>query len=197
MNDIYIIAGCNGAGKTTASYTVLPEVLHCTEFVNADGIAAGLSPFNPEGVAFEAGRIMLHRINELIEQGQTFAFETTLSTRSYAILVKRAQQQNYKVTLIYFWLESPEMAIRRVADRVKHGGHNIPPDVIERRYYRGITNLVTRFIPLCDKWIVFNNSINHMEIIAQGERGFAEEVKNAEFWHSITEQANNHEAGRY
>lgn len=108
MPNLYIIAGCNGAGKTTASYTVLPELLNCNEFVNADNIAAGLSPFNPESVAFEAGRIMLQRIDELLNREVDFAFETTLSTRSYVSLVKRAQQKGYEVTLLFFWLSSPK-----------------------------------------------------------------------------------------
>src|SRR3954469_19416595 len=109
MPDLYIIGGCNGSGKTTASYTVLPEMLDCKEFVNADNIAAGLSPFNPESVALEAGRIMLQRIDELLNRGIDFAFETTLSTRSYVSLVKRAQQKGYEVTLLFFWLSSPQM----------------------------------------------------------------------------------------
>ncbi|MDE6042961.1 MAG: zeta toxin family protein, partial [Muribaculaceae bacterium] len=123
---LYIIAGCNGAGKTTASYSVLPQLLQCREFVNADEIAKGLSPFNPESVAIEAGRLMLERIESLISQNKTFAIETTLSTRSYSRLVKRAQSLGYEVTLLFFWLPSPEMAVERVAKRVREGGHNIP-----------------------------------------------------------------------
>jgi predicted ABC-type ATPase len=115
MPNLYIISGCNGAGKTTASYTVLPEILNCKEFVNADNIAAGLSPFNPESVAFESGRLMIQRINELLAHKIDFAFETTLSTRSYVSFVKKAKEIGYEVTLLYFWLSSPEMAIERVA----------------------------------------------------------------------------------
>ena len=132
---LYIIGGCNGAGKTTASYTVLPEILECREFVNADEIAKGLSPFNPESVAIEAGRLMLLRIDELLKANVSFSIETTLSTKSYQKLVHRAQQQSYQVKLIFFWLDSPETAIRRVAQRVREGGHNIPQDVIVRRYH--------------------------------------------------------------
>ncbi len=135
MPNLYIIAGCNGAGKTTASYTVLPEMLNCKEFVNADSIAAGLSPFNTESVAFEAGRIMLQRINTLLNDGVDFAFETTLATRSYVSLIKEAEALGYKISLLYFWLESPNMAKQRVAERVKEGGHSIPAEIIERRYY--------------------------------------------------------------
>ena len=114
MSKLYIIAGCNGAGKTTASYTVLPEILECREFVNADEIAKGLSPFNPSSVAIEAGRLMLKRIGELLSAGVSFSVETTLSTRSYINLIQQAQNQGYSVSLIYFWLNSPELAIERV-----------------------------------------------------------------------------------
>lgn len=113
MPNMYIISGCSGAGKTTASFTVLPEVLNCREFVNADNITAGLSPFNPESVALAAGRIMLERINKLLDGGVDFAFETTLSTRSYKIYIEKAQSKGYKVTLLYFWLELPELPIAR------------------------------------------------------------------------------------
>jgi predicted ABC-type ATPase len=124
-HNLYIIAGCNGAGKTTASFTVLPEMLNCKEFVNADEIARGLSPFNPEGVAIEAGRLMISRIIELLKEGTTFAFETTLATRSYVKLIRQAQKRGYFVTLLFFSLETPEQAVKRVEKRVSEGGHNI------------------------------------------------------------------------
>ena len=143
MSKLYIIAGCNGAGKTTASYTVLPELLGWTEVVNADEIAKGLSPFNPGSVAIEAGRLMLQRMDDLLSEGEDFAFETTLATRSYVKFVERAQAENYFVTLLYFWLPTPEQAIERVATRVREGGHNIPSDVIRRRYASGIKPLIT------------------------------------------------------
>lgn len=111
---LYIISGCNGAGKTTASFTILPEILNCKEFVNADEIAKGLSPFQPEKVAFEAGRIMLKRINELISENENFAFETTLSTRSYKNKIIEAKAKGYGVTLLFFWLQSTELAKERV-----------------------------------------------------------------------------------
>lgn len=185
MPNLYIIAGCNGAGKTTASYTILPEILNCKEFVNADNIAAGLSPFNPEGVAFEAGRIMLNRIHELIEGQQSFAFETTLATRSYVPLIKEAKNSNYVVTLVFFWLNSPALAKERVADRVKNGGHNIPGDVVERRYYRGISNFFKLFMPICDTWLLFDNSGQYSQLIARGDERKANEIKNTELWNHI------------
>ncbi|MDE6688933.1 MAG: zeta toxin family protein, partial [Prevotella sp.] len=119
--NLYIISGCNGAGKTTASYTVLPEILDCREFVNADEIARGLSPFNPESVAIEAGRLMLQRIEELLGKDVTFSIETTLATKSYINLVRNAQKQGYSVKLLFFWLRNPELAIQRVAERVENG----------------------------------------------------------------------------
>lgn len=154
---LYIIAGCNGAGKTTASYSILPDLLDCREFVNADEIAQGLSPFNPESVAIEAGKLMLQRIQLLLSLNKTFAIETTLATRSYAGLVKKAKSQGYRVVLLFFWLPSPEMAINRVAKRVKEGGHNIPTETIIRRYWLGLQNFFEIFMPIVDLWIFYEN----------------------------------------
>jgi predicted ABC-type ATPase len=169
MPNIYIIAGCNGAGKTTASYTILPEILNCREFVNADEIAKGLSPFQPETVAFEAGRIMLNRIRELMTQQVDFAFETTLSTRSYLNLIDEAKAKDYSIVMLFYWLNSVELAKQRVQERVKQGGHYIPPDVIERRYERGVYNLKNRFIPACDYWMTLDNSTGKSITIAEGD----------------------------
>lgn len=155
---LYIIAGCNGAGKTTASMSVLPEVLSCREFVNADEIAKGLSPLNPESVAIQAGKLMLDRIDLLLKQRSTFAIETTLATRSYAKLVEKAKEMHYMVYLLYFWLPTPEMAVRRVAQRVMSGGHNIPTDTIYRRYYAGLDNLFNIFVEKVDCWSLYENS---------------------------------------
>ncbi len=164
---LYIIAGCNGAGKTTASFTILPEIIDCQEFVNADEIARGISPFQPEKVAFEAGRIMLNRINELIGKGETFAFETTLATKSHIHKIRQAKQRGYSTTLLFFWLESIELAKERVRIRVKEGGHNIRPKVIERRYNRGIKNLFDIFIPEVNGLLIIDNSSLEPELIAK------------------------------
>ncbi len=185
MPNLYIIAGCNGAGKTTASETILPELLDCREFVNADNIARGLSPFNVESVAFEAGRIMLKRIAELLEDGVDFALETTLSTRSYVSLVHEAQAKGYEVRLIYVWLERYELAIDRVAKRVSKGGHHIPSDIIKRRYERGIHNLIHLFIPIVDYWIVTNNTNASLEKIASGEKLLANTIIIEYLWNQI------------
>ena len=167
---LYIIAGCNGAGKTTASFTILPEVLGCKEFINADEIAKGLSPFQPESVAMQAGRIMLARMDELLQKGETFAFETTLATKSYKQKIEWAQANGYEVTLLFFWLDSPNMAKKRVAQRVAEGGHSIPSETIERRYYNGIANLFAIYIDMVDICYIFDNSEGRKELIAQKER---------------------------
>ncbi len=187
MHNLYIIAGCNGAGKTTACLTILPEILHCTQFVNADYIAAGLSPFDVESVAIEAGRIMLHRIDELIQLREDFAIETTLATRSYVALVHRARALGYKVSLIYIWLNSQEQALKRVEERVKHGGHNIPIDVVRRRYFRGIKNLFELFMPICDFWALADNSRGELTPIAHKEE-FENVIENADLWSLINKQ---------
>ena len=165
--NMYIIAGPNGAGKTTASYTLLPTMLNCINFVNADEIARGLSPFSPSTVDVQAARIMLQRIDELLALKEDFAIETTLATRSYVQLVKRAQAIGYNVHLLFFCLESPEQAIQRVAQRVKEGGHTVPTDVIRRRFQLGIANLVNLFIPICDTTHVWNNTKGEAQLIAK------------------------------
>jgi predicted ABC-type ATPase len=185
MPNLYIIAGCNGAGKTTASYAILPEILHCREFVNADNIAAGLSPFNVTAVAMEAGRIMLDRIDELLDLGADFAIETTLSTRSYKLLIGKAKTRHYKVTLLYFWLSSPLVAIERVAVRVAKGGHHISDETVERRYYRGLKNLFDIYIPICDHWAVVNSMGHLLNVIAEGNFDSEPVVRNVELWQLI------------
>ena len=166
--NLYIISGCNGAGKTTASYTVLPEILDCREFVNADEIARGLSPFNPESVAIEAGRLMLQRIEDLLAKDETFSIETTLATKSYINLVRRAQAKGYQVNILFFWLRMPELAMQRVAERVANGGHNIPEDIIRRRYVAGISNLFRLFMSEVDFWDIYDNSKKPRLEIARG-----------------------------
>ena len=185
MKNLYIVSGCNGAGKTTASYTVLPEILECREFVNAGEIARGLSPFNAESVAIEAGKLMLQRIEELLKEDVTFAIETTLATRSYVNLVKRAQSQGYRVSLLYFWLNSPELAMRRVAERVSKGGHGIPEVIIRRRYTAGINNLFKLFMPVVDYWAIFDNSQADRLKIASGRLDKPADIKNRELYETI------------
>lgn len=168
QKNLYIIAGCNGAGKSTIAFSLLPELLECKEYVNADEIARGLSPFQPETVAIEAGRIMLNRIDNLLKENVTFAIETTLSARSYSNLILKAKNSGYNVILLFLWLNSNKLAIKRVQERIKKGGHGIPIDIIKRRYHAGIQNLIKIYIPLCDFWLIFDNSNIPGTVIAHG-----------------------------
>ena len=184
---LFIISGPNGAGKTTASYTVLPKILQCKEFVNADEIARGLSPFNPESVAIEAGRLMLKRISELLQRNESFSIETTLSTRSYFRLVEKAHSQGYDVTLLFFWLKSPQQAIERVAERVAKGGHDIPKDIIVRRYWEGLDNLFKIYMPIVDTWILVNNGETPRSIVATGGKDQTTIIKDNKHFKTIEE----------
>lgn len=184
MKKLYVIAGCNGAGKTTASYTILPEILDCKEFVNADEIARGISPFQPEKAGIEAGRLMLKRIKKLLESGENFAFETTLSTRSYVQFIDRAKEMDYQVTCLFFWLNSEELAISRVKTRVKEGGHHIPEDVIRRRYKSGLRNFFNLFLNKVDNWLFVNNSGDDYEIVAEGALN-EETINNVKQWEEL------------
>lgn len=183
--NLYIIAGCNGAGKTTASYTILPEILDCKEFVNADEIARGLSPFNPNSMAIEAGKLMLKRINELLGREESFAIETTLATRSYVNLVHQAKKKGYLVTLLFFWLRSPEIALQRIAERVQNGGHDIPTPTARRRYVSGITNLFNLYATEVDCWYIYDNSVNPRVKVAEGGRSADIRVLNPELFNQI------------
>ena len=165
--DLYIIAGCNGAGKTTASFTMLPEILNCKEFVNADEIAKGLSPFQPEKVSIDAGRIMLERINDLLNSQENFAFETTLATKSYRSKIFLAREKGYNVTLLFFWLRNADLAIERVRTRVIEGGRHIETEVIRRRYKNGIKNLFEIYLPIADEIMIFDNSEGKHDLIAE------------------------------
>ena len=191
MQNLYIIAECNGAGKITASFTVLPEMLNCNEFINADEIARGLSPFNPEKAAIESGRLMLSKIDKLIQDQIDFAFETTLSTKSYTNTINKAKQMGYLITLVFFWLDSIELAIERVKARVLEGGHDIPIPVITRRHYSGLANLFNLYIPICDYWMIFNNSISPSELVAEGYSNGDFDIINIRTFDIIKRQSQN------
>ncbi|MEZ7874502.1 MAG: zeta toxin family protein [Bacteroidales bacterium] len=178
MPNLYIISGCNGAGKTTASYTILPEMLDCKEFVNADEIARGISPFKPESVSIQAGKIMIERMDNLMSNGTDFAIETTLATKIYAKIIKYAQERGYRVTLLFFWLSMPNLAVERVKMRVASGGHNIEEKTIRRRYDIGIKNLFSLYIPLCEYWMIINNSTIPQELIAEGGKNMEPKIYN-------------------
>lgn len=184
MPKLFIISGCNGAGKTTASYTILPNMLKCSNFVNADEIARGLSPFNPEKASIKAGKIMLARVDELMDDEADFAIETTLAMRSYVNLIKKAQKRGYIVTLIYFWLSMPSLAIERVKLRVKSGGHNVEEKSIRRRYDMGIKNLFHLYIPICEYWIIIDNS-QDPKIICEGGKDIKTKIHNKTLFNQL------------
>jgi len=154
----YIIAGPNGAGKTTFANAFLPEEASCLNYVNADLIAEGLSPFNPESVAFEAGKLLLKKLDDLARKRESFSFETTLSGLNYIRRIEEWRNQGYEVILFFLKLPSEEMAINRVKLRVAEGGHNVPENVIRRRYNRGWYNFQNGYKQCVDTWVIFDNS---------------------------------------
>ena len=183
---VIVIGGPNGAGKSTIAPSVLRDYLEIPDFVNADQIAAGLSAFNPEGAAFEAGRIMLRRLDELAASGKSFAFESTLSSRTFSVFLGRLKKQGYRIDLCYVWLNSPALAQERVALRVKMGGHHIPPEVIERRYSRSMQNFRNLYLPLADKWSVFDNSeLADPKLIAEGSSQKSIAIIEEKSWNKI------------
>lgn len=169
MPRLYILAGCNGAGKTTASYTFLPEILDCREFVNSDEFAKSLSPFDPSIASVSASRVMLRRIEYLLSLGADFSIETTLATRSMVRIIEEARAKDYTITILYLWIQAPELAIQRVKDRVASGGHNIPEEVIRRRYASGLRYLFEIYMPLSDRWMIADNSGPGFMLVAEGD----------------------------
>jgi len=165
---LYVIAGPNGAGKTTFAREFLPRFAKCNEFVNADLIATGLAPFSPISAAMQAGRLVLQRIHELSAKGITFGFETTLAGHTYLPLLNRLKKSGYKLHLYFLWLPSVNLAIKRVEDRVRQGGHSVPISDIRRRFERGLQHLFKDYLPIIDEWIIFDNSGSIPKEIAFG-----------------------------
>jgi predicted ABC-type ATPase len=189
-SQIVIIAGPNGAGKSTLAPILLRDEFELMEFVNADTIAIGLSAFQPERTAIEAGRVMLKRLRELVERKASFAFETTLATRSYAHWLADLRQGGYKVNLMFIWLNSPELAVERVKQRVIAGGHDIPEETIRRRYQNGVRNFFALYQPLADEWGVYDNSeLVNAVLIASGGEQTTQIVFEPERWASFCEAA--------
>ena len=168
MHRLYIISGCNGSGKTTASYSVLPELLGCRQFVNSDEFAKSLSPFKPEKAFVAASRFMLLKIRHLFQSKEDFCIETTLATRSLLKMIRKARREDYLVTIIYFWISSPELAISRVKARVEAGGHNIDEITVRRRYNVGLHYFLHDYSPECDRWILVDNSEIPFTVVAEG-----------------------------
>lgn len=189
MASVLLIGGPNGAGKTTTAMDLLPRELHWRHFVNADNIAAGLSPLDPDAAAIPAGKLMLRRIHELAERGEDFAFESTLAAKSFAPFLRNCQSRGYEVHLLV-WLESPELAIQRVAERVRKGGHHIPEPTIRRRYCSGLSHLFSIYLPLADAWVVCDNSGDAPKSVARWDGRSSEvEVLRPEIWQRMKEDA--------
>lgn len=167
---ISIIAGPNGSGKSTCGPAILKKHFHISEFVNADTIATGLSAFQPGEVAIEASRIMLNRLKMLANRKDNFAFETTLSSRTFAAWIAKIKKDGYRFSLVYFWLHNADLAIERVAARVRLGGHDIPEQTIRRRYKTSLSNFFSLYQALADNWCIYDNSeVNNPILIAKGE----------------------------
>ena len=168
--NLYIIAGPNGAGKTTFAKSFLPKYADCTHFINADLIAQGLSPFSPMVAAMKAGRLVLREINDLSSKGASFAFETTLSGKTYLNLLKKLKGQGYRIHLFFLWIPSPVLALERIKERVKSGGHHVPAADVRRRFRRSIDNFFGPYQPLLDSWILFDNSEGAALVVAEKTR---------------------------
>ena len=166
---IVIIAGPNGAGKTTFAREFLPREADCPDFINVDLIAAGLSPFDPNRAALRAGRLMLQEIHRRVNAGESFAFETTLSGRNYARLIPRWREAGYHVKLIFLSLPTADLAVARVAARAAQGGHNVPEEVIRRRFDAGLRNFENLYRTLVNAWAVYENSAATPRLIASGD----------------------------
>jgi predicted ABC-type ATPase len=187
MPTVFVIGGPNGAGKTTAAMRLVPRSLGLREYVNADAIAVGLSPFNPDRMALQAGRLMIERLAKLARDRTDFAFEATLAGRLFAPMLRKWQTEGYEVHVIYLWLQSVELAIARVAEAVGRGGHDIPVDVIRRRYEAGRRNFVTLYRPIADTWEAYDNSGTEPVLVAAGGRDEAHLVLVPETWQRIKE----------
>ena len=192
MPQVVVLAGSNGAGKTTASRAVLRDVFQIGTFVNADFIAQGLNGFDPETVALQAGRLMLQRLHDLADERQDFAFETTLSGKTYAPWLRSLQDGGYRVALLYYWLETSDLAVSRVAARVRRGGHHVPEATIRQRWTRSVENLFRLYLPLADDWSLFNNTHDgEPRLIAIGHGDIDVEVHDPASWNLITKAANH------
>lgn len=185
---VVILAGPNGAGKSTAAPALLQGALEINEFVNADVIARGLSAFDPDAAAIAAGRVTLARLRELAEQHISFAFETTLASRTFAPWLRELCASGYEIHLIFLWLSSADLAIERVADRVRNGGHNIPGDVVRRRYAAGIRNFFDLYQPVTTSWVLYNSSGPQPTLVAEGLESQPERVYDTDIWATVRRQ---------
>lgn len=192
-----VLAGINGAGKTTSSRSLLARTLKMMTFVNADIIAQGLSGFDPAAAAIRAGRIMLSELDELVRERANFAFETTLAARTYASWLGKLRASGYRVHLFYFWLNSADLAVGRVASRVQKGGHNVPEATIRQRYVRSVRNLFDLYIPVVSGWKVYDNSSGDAaRLIARGKVETDDVVFDPKVWLQVKRSGENGRAIR-
>lgn len=189
MPKLYILSGCNGSGKTTASYALLPELLGCSIFVNSDEFAKGLSPFGPERASINASRFMVRKIEYLLNRRADFGIETTLATRSLIKTVRKAQELGYEATVIYLWLSSPDLAVERIKARVAAGGHHIPEETVRRRYKVGLKYFFDDYAPTCDRWILADNSELPFKVVAEGGKDGIHSIKDEQIYNTIKEMA--------
>jgi predicted ABC-type ATPase len=178
---VYIIAGPNGSGKTTFAKLFLPDYVNCPNFVNTDLIAQGLAPFKPRAAAIKAGKLVLQEIHEYTRRGVDFAFETTLSGKSYVRLLTKLKLKGYACHLFFLWIPSPELAIARIKDRVAEGGHHVPAEDVRRRFARGINNFFNLYESLFDSWMLFDNSKTKPILIAKRKNGHREVINGGLF----------------
>ncbi|MGO8759140.1 MAG: AAA family ATPase [Terracidiphilus sp.] len=187
MKEIVIIGGPNGAGKTTAARVLLPEFLRDHEFLNADEIAREISPDDPEAAALAAGRVLIERMRWLVRESRSFALETTCSGKSYLRLLDRCKREGWRIALFYFSLPSPDASLARVAQRVREGGHNIPTDVIQRRFRTGLWNMRNLYLPLADTAAIYDNSSQRRVLVAEKEPGLPLRVVDPARWSKMEE----------
>jgi predicted ABC-type ATPase len=189
MKEIILIGGPNGAGKTTAAQILLPEFFELHEFLNADEIARSISPQDVESAALFAGRLFIERMRANIRSGRSFALETTCSGKSYIPILKKCRAAGWRISLMYFWLPSPEASIARVARRVSQGGHNIPEDVIRRRYKLGVHNMRTLYLPLAQEAEIYDNTDRNRVLVAEKREDKFLLIRDPERWAKIEEVA--------
>ena len=182
---VYVIAGPNGVGKTTFAREFLPKYAKCPTFVNADLIAQGLAPFKPGTVAIKAGKLLVERIRELAERKETFAFETTLAGKRYDEVLRKMKARGYRIHIFFLWIPTVKMALARISNRVKMGGHSIPSDTVDRRFRRGLHNFLFRYRSLADSWYLFDNSDIPPALVARSEHG-QHTVLNRDLYEGIT-----------
>jgi len=183
---VFVLAGPNGAGKSTAAPVLVQEMAGIDRYINADAIARGLSPFDPGISVVAAGRVMLRHMDELAAERQSFAIETTLAGVRLAKRLERLRDDGYQIHIVYLWLHSPELAIERVAQRVRLGGHSIDESVIKRRYFRSLENFVAIYSPLAELWRVYDNSGISPEIVAKGSGGSTMQIADKAKWKLFT-----------